>query len=301
MASSALLLRAFRSKKTRSATCYQIIITCCAAGPARFIDVNAIDDRPNATRSSERSAAFGHWQGVVDRDGSCIVLHADPIDCTACHILLHPKGDEYMKYLSGQRAEEGEAPVVDTGDMRNGLLLYDGLRRAFRAGDIALLLVTLALSSIFVNSNNEQTPNPYLLPADVPATSLPVPPSRLALQHVVPQSRVNSLAGPHNSDAWLCTSDTRSSAYLLHFLYAHAILRRWGHPNSDHDATHPLAAANIQAIFCDTFPLALEEAEQSVEASRDGREAFASVMDQVLFLNARTAAQLELKLIKVKY
>ncbi|KAJ7125904.1 hypothetical protein C8R44DRAFT_913091 [Mycena epipterygia] len=202
--------------------------------PARFIDVNASDDRTsNSSQHSQRSAAFR--QDVINRDVACIVTEAPPNDCTACHILPHSKGDEYISSLSSLRADQEESPVVEIGDIRNGLLLFNGLHRPFGDGEIAFLF----------------TPNPYLLPDDIsshaPLTA-PRPPNtaRLTLQHIVPQMPPNLIIAPHNRDVRLSSTDMRPSTYLLHFFYACAILKRWGQSSRPY-----LLVRDIQSAYYD--------------------------------------------------
>ncbi|KAJ7710961.1 hypothetical protein B0H17DRAFT_1027931 [Mycena rosella] len=200
--------------------------------PARFIDVNAIDDRTsNSSQHNQRPASFR--QDLIDRDTACIITEAPPNDCTACHILPHSKGDEYISCLSSLRADQDDFPVVEIGDIRNGLLLYNGLHRPFGDGEIAFLL----------------TPNPYLLPEDIPSdapSTAPPPPdtARLTLQHIVPQMAPNLIIAPHNRDVRLSPTDMRPSAYLLHFFYACAILKRWGQSSRPY-----LLARDIQSAY----------------------------------------------------
>ncbi|KAJ7440622.1 hypothetical protein FB451DRAFT_1300036 [Mycena latifolia] len=202
--------------------------------PARFIDVNAIDDRTsNSSQHNQRHGAFR--QDLIERDMTCIVTGAPPNDCTACHILPHSKGDEYMSCLSSLRADQEESPVVEIGDIRNGLLLYNGLHRPFGDGEIAFL----------------PTPNPYLLPDDIPSYALPTAPptpdtARLTLQHIVPQVVPNLTIAPHNRDVRLPSTGMPPSAYLLHFFYACVILKRWGHSSRSY-----LSATDIQNAYYD--------------------------------------------------
>ncbi|KAJ7219513.1 hypothetical protein GGX14DRAFT_356381 [Mycena pura] len=125
-----------------------------------------------STYVSDRITSFR--QDVVARDGRCIVSQSESKNCVACHIVPYCKGDEvcceghilsesyifqYMECLSSHREA---APVLEIGDIRNGVLLYSGLHRAFGTGEIAFLLVTLQ-SLFFTHADNRQTPNPYLL------------------------------------------------------------------------------------------------------------------------------------------
>ncbi|KAJ7893602.1 hypothetical protein B0H14DRAFT_2684349 [Mycena olivaceomarginata] len=177
--------------------------------PPRFIDVNAIDDRTSdASDLTQRRADFR--DEVISRDGNCIITGDAPLNCMACHILPHAKGDSYMRSLMDFRGIVGPARVVEIGDVRNGILLCNGLHRPFGAGE---------------------TPNLYLATDDIPTNFAgPQPPRRLTIQHVFTPPGVVTTArlAPHNDDAWLDVSPQAPSADILHFFYACAVLRRWG-------------------------------------------------------------------------
>ncbi|KAJ7507181.1 hypothetical protein B0H11DRAFT_1970603 [Mycena galericulata] len=204
---------------------------------ARFLDINAIDALTHSSYVSDRITSF--CQDIITRDDRCIVSQSEWKNCTACHIVPHCKGDEYIACLS--------AHLVEIGDIRNGVLLYTALHRPFGVGEMAFL----------------QTPNRYLSPTDVPNFPHPAPPNRprLTLQHIVPQDAVNSFVAPHNKDATLSSSNMNPSPYLLHFFYACAVLRRWGQPADLGLSEHPLDAPDIQAIYYDLSDLSAEDGQ----------------------------------------
>ncbi|KAJ6632352.1 hypothetical protein B0H10DRAFT_2206719 [Mycena sp. CBHHK59/15] len=247
--------------------------------PPRFIDINAIDDR--TSDSDHYTATFR--QDLIDRDGLCIVTQALANDSAACHILPHSKGDEYISRISGLRADQGDFPVVEIGDVHNGVLLFTGLHRPFGAGKIAFLM----------------TPNLYLLPDDIPSNALPPPPPdvpRLTLQHIIPQAGPIPLIAPHNKDARLSPTDMGPSAYLLHFFYTCAVLQRWGQLSRPY-----LEAKDIQAAYYVRESPYVSDSDK--EESRSGRSrrslarrdlptsagsrSFSDIMDQLLLLHSR--------------
>ncbi|KAJ7710835.1 hypothetical protein B0H17DRAFT_863091, partial [Mycena rosella] len=121
--------------------------------PPHFIDVNAIDDRTSDAKRFNSTPRFR--DDVINRDGTCIITGDAPLNCTVCHILPHAKGDnvfQYVRSLMDFRGIQGPARVIEIGDVRNGILLSNGLHRPFGAGEVAFLL----------------TPNLYLAPDDIP-------------------------------------------------------------------------------------------------------------------------------------
>jgi hypothetical protein len=69
------------------------------SGEPRLIDIDAIDDRTSdASDLSERRADFR--QRVIDRDGTCVITGDYAVNCTACHILPHSKGDNVRSQQS---------------------------------------------------------------------------------------------------------------------------------------------------------------------------------------------------------
>ncbi|KAJ7898939.1 hypothetical protein B0H14DRAFT_3554392 [Mycena olivaceomarginata] len=244
-----------------------------STSPPRFIDVNAIDDRTsNSSQHNQRPATFR--DDLIDRDVACIVSQAPPNDCTACHILPHSKGDEYISCVSALRADQGQLQVVEIGDIQNGVLLYNGLHCPFGDGEIAFLLIFA-------------TPMAVPPPPDIP---------RLILQQIVPQIGPNLIVAPHNRDARLSAADTRPSAYLLHFFYACAILKRWG------QSSHPyLLAKDIQNAYYDRESPYVSDDDDDDEDSRvvtgwptssspglpnfGGSKSLSDVMDDLLSLH----------------
>ncbi|KAG9310493.1 hypothetical protein JVU11DRAFT_9638 [Chiua virens] len=167
----------------------------------RLIDVDAIDDRTMITDSSQFSTGRQDFRRqIIDRDGTCVLTGDFEHNCTACHLIPHLKGDEYMSKLfdhRGQMYNHGMVPVVDINDARNGILLYDGFHRPLDRGDIAFL----------------KTPNFALGVEDVPYSHQPLPTahpeSRLTLQH------------PEDMSLW-------PPAIILDLRYGAAAVQAWG-------------------------------------------------------------------------
>ncbi|KAJ7085821.1 hypothetical protein B0H15DRAFT_846503 [Mycena belliarum] len=246
-----------------------------SAFPPCFIDVNAIDDRTSDASGCDLTRRRAHFRDdVIDRDGTCIITGDAPLNCTACHILPHAKGDNYMRSLMDHRGIQGPARVDKIDDVRNGILLCNGLPRPFGAGEVAFLL----------------TPSLYLAPDDIPANAAgPVPLHRLTIQHIFtpPGVIMTARLAPHNDDVRLDVSPDAPSADILHFFYACAVLRRWGAAS----AARHLASKGIQDMYYNDAPYNPEE-ESREEASNDegsthehgfdGRAVISDIMDQLL-------------------
>ncbi|KAJ7056983.1 hypothetical protein C8F01DRAFT_1256923 [Mycena amicta] len=180
--------------------------------PPRYIDIHVLNDRTsNSSHFTARTANFRTQ--ILARDQSCLITGIDPLDSQACHLVPHAKGDDYISALSDLRADK-EQPVIQIGDIRNGFLLYTGLHRAFGDGDIAIL----------------QTPNPYLLPEDIPHVPETTPGTpRHTIQHIAALHEVLSRMVPHGQDLpILGACSEQPSEFILHFIYAAAVLKRWG-------------------------------------------------------------------------
>ncbi|KAK7007233.1 hypothetical protein R3P38DRAFT_3032125, partial [Favolaschia claudopus] len=142
--------------------------------------------------------------------------------CTACHIIPHSKGDEYIKLLSLYRGIT--PPITEIRDVRNGILLYAGFHIALGAGQIAFLLTGAK--------------NPYLDVSDVPGCQDSTAPHRLILQHIETLGPPYDTIARNNTDARFASASNGPKPELLHFFYACAVIRRWG---LDVKATqHPL-------------------------------------------------------------
>ncbi|KAJ7140310.1 hypothetical protein C8R43DRAFT_1018296 [Mycena crocata] len=244
--------------------------------PPLFIDVDAIDDRTSsASNLTQRRADF--CEDVINRDGTCIITGDAPVNCTACHILPHAKGDSYVQNLMGHRGIQDMARVLEIDDVRNGLLLSNGLHRPFGTGEIAFLL----------------TPNLYLLPDDVPNFGLLM--QRLTVQHIFTPPGVVTTArlAPHNEDARLDVSPQAPSADILHFFYACAVLQRWGSfapgrgliSDQTHDTyycgdtSYTPDADSSSSGTSDEEPA---ENQRPAHGPQDGRASISDVMDHLL-------------------
>ncbi|KAF8345413.1 hypothetical protein F5887DRAFT_1192054 [Amanita rubescens] len=187
-------------------------------GSPRLVDVDAVDDRTSITSNlTIRRRDFR--TNVVERDGTCVIT--DDIDeyCTACHILPHAKGSNYISNVVHHRGGPDD-DINDINDTRNGLLLVNQLHFPFGAARIAFL----------------KTPNFGLTVDDIPynqpnAADEEGPASRLTLHHFVdlPQlGRVIPNLAPHNCDARQ-PQDTSEwpPAVIVDLFYAVAAMNAW--------------------------------------------------------------------------
>ncbi|KIK06019.1 hypothetical protein K443DRAFT_307295 [Laccaria amethystina LaAM-08-1] len=159
-------------------------------GAPRLVDVDAADGR-----ASMASSVTMHRRdfriNVVERDGTC-VMSGDIEDlCTACYIIPHAKGSNYISNVVNHRGGPDDN-INDINDIRNGLLLSDLLHSPFGAGHMAFL----------------ETPNFGLAVDDIPhhppiAADEEGPASRLTLHHfnLAKLGRLIPGITPHNSDA----------------------------------------------------------------------------------------------------
>ncbi|KAJ7066413.1 hypothetical protein C8F01DRAFT_700842 [Mycena amicta] len=214
-------------------------------------------------------------------NAACLVTGAPEQDCQACHLLPHSKGDAYISAISNLRAGD-EAPVTEIGDIRNGVLLYKGLHDVLGDGKIAFM----------------PTPNPYLLPEDIPSRdplAAPPPTRRLTLQHIYPLVGPNLLIAPHNHDIRVISHNMEPSAYLMHFFYACAILQRWGKSSrvylldediqdAYYDCKTPFASPVEPKFPKQTHPTA-GSSHHGATSSTENRS-LSDVMDELLLLHS---------------
>jgi hypothetical protein len=65
---------------------------------ARLVDVDALDDRTSDGNISEMSRMTTRREvfrtNVIERDGTCVITGDIALNCNACHILPHAKGND---------------------------------------------------------------------------------------------------------------------------------------------------------------------------------------------------------------
>ncbi|KAJ7193313.1 hypothetical protein GGX14DRAFT_589009 [Mycena pura] len=201
--------------------------------PARFIDIDAIDDKVTDSVGTPRRASFR--EAVVNRDSICILTRVNAGNCEACHIIPHSKGDEYLASLSVHRGID--PAITEIKDVRNGLLLFIGLHKPFGLGQIGLLLTGAE--------------NPYLGVQDVPGCHDPNASHRLIAQHIKPVHQLFDRIADHNTDAAFNNNNngaTRPEPQLLHFFYGCAILKRWG-VDAQSPVRNPLRDGDISSWY----------------------------------------------------
>ena len=108
------------------------------------------------TSSELTSSRLDFLEEVIERDQCCIATGTRESGCDACHILPYSKGDEvdlfnnlcthclpldqYIEIVTRVRGGD-EATIRDRNDIRNGMLLYNGLHRVFGLGELVVLKV----------------------------------------------------------------------------------------------------------------------------------------------------------------
>ncbi|KAF8345125.1 hypothetical protein F5887DRAFT_1074770 [Amanita rubescens] len=187
-------------------------------GGPRLVDVDAADDRTSITSNlAIRQRDFR--TKVVGRDGTCVITDEIKEYCTACHILPHAKGSNYISNVVHHRGGPDD-DINDINDIRNGLLLAYHLHVPFGAGNIAFL----------------KTPNFGLTVDDIPynppnAADDEGPASRLTLHHFGGFPQLGCLTpklAPHNSDARQPQDTTEwPPAVIVDFFYAAAAMNAW--------------------------------------------------------------------------
>lgn len=96
-----------------------------SAGAPRLADVDAADVRTSVA-SSITSRRRDFRIDLVERDGTCVLTGDIESLCTACHILPHAKGNNYIVRHRGRPRD-----IDDINDIRNGLLLQSVFHTAF--------------------------------------------------------------------------------------------------------------------------------------------------------------------------
>ncbi|KAG9310472.1 hypothetical protein JVU11DRAFT_9616 [Chiua virens] len=83
-------------------------------GDPRFIDIDAIDNR--TSHASQFSTGRNNFRGrIVERDGTCVLTGDFEANCSACHLIPHSKGNDYMSKLFDHRGQM-YGPGVDQLD-----------------------------------------------------------------------------------------------------------------------------------------------------------------------------------------
>ncbi|KAF9521125.1 hypothetical protein BS47DRAFT_1335225 [Hydnum rufescens UP504] len=156
-------------------------------------------------------------KAVVRRDRSCVLSGELAIDSTACRLLPHSKGNNYISNFMEHRGGPDDINSID--DPRNGLLLFTSFHGPLGRADVAFL----------------KTPNFGLtvndIPSNPPRTSDQGSPiSRLTLQHFGSKiGVVVSQFAPHNRDARPPERPgERPPNVILDSVYASVALEAWG-------------------------------------------------------------------------
>jgi hypothetical protein len=111
--------------------------------PPRLVDIEGLNDRESDTLSSAHSSSADFAQGLVQRDGTCVLINADREVCDAAHLIPLSKGDavslflSYFDSISVSRNSDLTRKEISSGrSMTFGMVFYSG-RESIAYSDVA--------------------------------------------------------------------------------------------------------------------------------------------------------------------